>query len=429
MPKNNVMRWGLAALVLVVAAILGYNLPPVKQRLGWRVDFAMTYLRGVANPVGVLPTALPEPRVAVTVMPTPTPAQVAALPSPTGGAATPTPQVSPTPLPPTLTPTPLPASISLPAPAWERQDINNCGPATLTMHLRFYGWEGDQTDIADLLKPFREDRNVNVEELAYYVRTRVGWLNFEYRVGGDIPTLKKLLAAGFPVMVEESFIFDEIFWPTDDRWGAHYNLLTGYDDAGADGAGLFTTQDSFRGPDQVVTYAKLDELWRSFNRVYILIYPPEQEGQVRAILGEQWDVDANRQHALEIAQAETQSMPGDPYAWFNLGTNLVYFERYREAAQAFDQARQIGLPQRMLRYQFTPFFAYFHSRRLDDLKALTDYALKITANSEEALLWRGWGLYRAGDSNAAIESFQAALAEHPGYEDALYAIDFVRTNP
>jgi len=76
------------------------------------------------------------------------------------------------------------------------------------------------------------------------------------------------------------------------------------------------------------------------------------------------------QHALEIAQAETQANPKDAYAWFNLGSNLVYFEKYTEAAHAYDSARQIGLPQRMLRYQFGPFIAYFHAARYDDLLAV-----------------------------------------------------------
>jgi hypothetical protein len=40
------------------------------------------------------------------------------------------------------------------------------------------------------------------------------------------------------------------------------------------------------------------------------------------------------------------------FAWFNQGTNLTYFQRYSEAAQAYDTARSIGLPQRLLRYQF-----------------------------------------------------------------------------
>ena len=56
-----------------------------------------------------------------------------------------------------------------------------------------------------MVKPLAEDRNVNPEELVYYVRTHAGWLNAEFRVGGDIELLKQLVAAGFPVMIEESF--------------------------------------------------------------------------------------------------------------------------------------------------------------------------------------------------------------------------------
>jgi tetratricopeptide (TPR) repeat protein len=200
--------------------------------------------------------------------------------------------------------------------------------------------------------------------------------------------------------------------------------LTGYDDA----AQIFTAQDSFHGPDQKVPYKTVEEYWHSFNHVYILVYPPTMEETVKSILGPHWDVNYNRQQALDATQAAVQADPQDAYAWFNLGTNFVYFERYTEAAGAYDQARQLGLPQRMLRYQFGPFFAYFHTRRMDDLQALTDYALQITRNAEEALLWRGWMLYRQGDKPAAIESFRQALVENPYYQDARYAIDFVNQN-
>jgi tetratricopeptide (TPR) repeat protein len=107
----------------------------------------------------------------------------------------------------------------------------------------------------------------------------------------------------------------------------------------------------------------------------------------------------------------------------------LYFEQYQDAALAYDEARNIGWPQRMLRYQFGPFFAYFFGGRNDDLLVLTEYALQRTPNSEETLLWRGWGKYRAGDTPGAISDFQAALAENPFYQDAEYAIEFVAANP
>lgn len=413
MLKSTGIKILLALGGLLVFAVLLYQLPPVNSRLAWRIDFALAYVRGVMNPVGKLPTALPPPEVRVVSRAEPTPAPtLSPTLTPTAG---PTPTATPS-------PTPIPSSVALTAPLWEKQDANNCGPTTLALYLRSYGWEGDQHDIADLLKPYREDRNVNVEELIYYARTHAGWLNSEFRVGGDLETLKKLIAAGIPVMIEESFELETQYWPNDDQWAAHYNLITGYDDT----TQTFTAQDTYLGPDRKVPYEKLDEYWQSFNRVYIMVYPPEKEETIQSILGPQWDVDVNRQHALEVAQAETEADPENAYTWFNLGSNLVYFERYNEAAGAYDRARDIGLPQRMLRYQFGPFFAYFHSRRMDDLQALTDYSLQITPNAEEALLWRGWMLFRNGDKNGAMTNFQQALTENPNYQDAQYAINFVQ---
>jgi len=266
---------------------------------------------------------------------------------------------------------------------------------------------------------------VNPEELVYFVRTHAGWLNAEFRVGGDLQLLKQLVAAGIPVMIEESFYFDQPYWPNDDLWAAHYLLVTGYDDTLAS----FTGQDSFHGPNQVIAYATLDDYWQIFNRVYLLVYLPTQEGVLKTILGDNWDPDLNRQQALEVSQAESQAEPGNAFTWFNLGSNLVYFERYGEAASAYDTARNLGLPQRMLRYQFGPFFAYFHAGMATELMTVTEYALQRTPNSEEALLWQGWGFYRMGKKVEAISDWQKALEYHPGYQDAQYAIDFIATNP
>jgi tetratricopeptide (TPR) repeat protein len=226
-------------------------------------------------------------------------------------------------------------------------------------------------------------------------------------------------------MIEESFYFDQPYWPNDDLWAAHYLLVTGYDDS----AQTFTGQDSFHGPNQVVSYTTLDSYWQIFNRVYLLVYPPAQEEALKSILGDNWDPDLNRQHALEVSQSETQTEPNNAFTWFNLGSNLVYFERYGEAASAYDTARTLGLPQRMLRYQFGPFFAYFHAAMTTELLAVTNYALERTPNSEEALLWHGWALYRMEKKLEAVADWQKALEYHPGYQDAQYAIDFISANP
>lgn len=404
--------------LLLIAGFLLYQVPGINMRLSWRLDIARTYLRNVLNPVGQMPTPLPLPAAAVTTLPTLAPTKV-----PTGvPITTPTPGPTATQ---TMPPTALPEYVNLGSPAWEKQSPNNCGPATLSLYLKTHNWNGDQTDISDLLKPETGDRNVNVEELTYFVRTQAGWLNAEYRVGGDIETLKKFLAAGLPVMIEEGDLLEGEYWPNDDRWAGHYLLLTGYDEASQ----AFIAQDTFRSPDLQVPYQSVLKNWQVFNYVYLLVFRPDQVDLVKSILGEHWDADANRQYALDLAKAQTEDNPQNAFAWFNLGSNLVYFERYQEASQAYDTARQIGLPQRMLRYQFGPFFAYFFGGRNEDLLALTEYALQRTPNSEETLLWHGWGKYRAGDTQAAIADFQAALQENPYYQDAEYALEYIAANP
>lgn len=416
--RIRLVKLVISLALLALVGVLVYQIPLVHQRLSWRVDFARTYLRGVFNPVQPIPTPLPQPVVVVEPLATATIPQV----YPTKEQLTPTLEVSPTPVP---TSTPLPGYVALPPPPFEKQGINNCGPASLSMYLRYYGWQGDQYDISKVIKPVPQDRNVNVEEMVYYARTRAGWLNTEYRVGGDVELMKAFLAEGIPVVVEEGFIMEESYWPNDDRWAGHYLLLTGYDDSSQS----FLAHDSFRGPDLYFTYETLSKNWQAFNRVYILVYPPDREQTVKELLGPHWDVEYNRQHALEVAEAEIAADPQDAFAWFNLGTNLVYFKHYNEAGRAYDEARKLGLPQRMLRYQFGPFFAYFHSGRLDDLFAMTEYALDRTPNSEEALLWHGWGLYRQGKRSEAISYFQQALEANPNYYDAQYALDFAATNP
>jgi tetratricopeptide (TPR) repeat protein len=278
-----------------------------------------------------------------------------------------------------------------------------------------------------VIKPVTGDRNVNPEEMAYWVRNYAGWLRVEYRVGGDLETLKRLIAARYPVIIEgtTSLNPDDTGWPDDDLWAAHYLLLTGYDDSSQ----VFTVQDAYRGPDKKLPFEQLLSEWKPFNYLYMVVYLPEQEPELQALLASNWDRDVNRQNSLAASEAATLVDPVDAFAWFNLGSNLVYFERYGEANAAYDKAREIGLPQRMFRYQFGPFLANFHAHRTEDLLALTDYALQRTEMSEETWLWHGWALYRQGDTLKAIENWRKALAIRPGYEDALYALSFVGATP
>jgi tetratricopeptide (TPR) repeat protein len=387
---------GLAGFALL--AVLMYQIPYVNSALSWRIEKFAIYARNVVDPVGPVPTALPVTAPPATSTPASTATTVVEL----------TPSITPT-----ATLPPLPAQASIASPPYEQQTPNNCGPAQLSMALHLYGWEGSQADIASFIKPITGDRNVNPEELRYYVRTQAGWLNLEYRVAGSIELLKRLLAANYPVIVESVTSLDpnDALGPNDDLWAAHYLLLTGYDDATQE----FTIQDSYHGADRKISYSQLEQEWRPFNNLYMVIYFPEFEQEMKTLLASDWDPVLNRQNALIASEAAVADDSADAFAWFNYGSNLVYFDRYEEAALAYDKAREIGLPLRMFRYQFGPFLAYFHSGRNDDLLVLTDYARGVTDMSEEAWLWYGYGLYRKGDYDGARKAWQKADSINPQF--------------
>jgi tetratricopeptide (TPR) repeat protein len=402
----------IAVAGIILLAVLVYQIPFVKSRLSWRIEVFQIYVKNSINPPGPVPTALPV---------TPIPATPTLAQTNTPVAAQLTPSITPT-----ATALPLPAQAFMTSPNYEKQTPNNCGPAALSMALHMYGWEGNQSDISDLIKPITGDRNVNPEELRYFVRTQAGWLNMEYRVGGNIEILKRLLAANYPVIIESVTSLNpaDALGPTDDLWAAHYLLLTGYDDAAQE----FTVQDTYHGPDLKISYTKLEEEWRPFNNLFIVMYFPQFEEEMKTLLGSDWDPDMNRQNALSSSLAATASSSADGFAWFNYGSNLVYFERYEEAALAYDKARELGLPLRMFRYQFGPFLSYFHSGRNDDLLVLTDYARGVTEMSEETWLWYGYGLYRKGDNAGALKAWNKADSINPNFfeDQAQNAISLVQ---
>jgi Peptidase_C39 like family len=408
-PRRPRIPWLWIALgfIGILAATFGvYQIPAVQRTLDWRIDIAMARMRAVLYPGDVLPTA---PADSGPILATPT----APAPKATAPIATPAPPAEVVAL---IEPGP---SAALPSPAWEEQDWNNCGPATLAMTLRMFGWQGDQYTIAADVKPNRRDKNVRWDELVDYVPSHAPWLRSIFRVGGDLPLLKRFIANGLPVIVEKGIDIP------DFGWAGHYLLLTAYDDA----AGTFTAQDSFIAADQRVTYQALDSYWQDFNRLYILVYLPKDQAKVQALLGPDADESANRLRALQTSQHEAEAHPRNPYAWWNLGSNLNYFDRYQEAAAAFDQARALGLPWRMIWYQADPYRAYFNVGRYQEVIDLADSALRRTPQLEESLIWRGWARFSLGNRLGAVADFREALAQNSRSTEALAALESIGATP
>lgn len=414
----------LGALVLaLLLAPWVYGLPFVQERVGWRVSQLRAQIKyAISPPEEVVFTpastlsAMVDATLAAIMTPTPEtpPTEVAADPTRPGPTLTPSP-----------VPSPVPDRVILPGIRHEYQSWNNCGPATLSMALSFWGWQGDQRPIASFTKPNARDKNVMPYELADYVRSETGF-EVIVRVGGDQALLKRLIAAGFPVMVEKG-----LEGPGFDGWMGHYQLLAGYDDA----LRRYNAYDSYEGDfsdgDSLpVSYDVIEEYWRHFNHTYLVIYPEGREAEVLGILGPDADEQNNIRRAAQRASEEIFSTYGRDqfFAWFNRGTNLNQLQDYGGAAAAYDEAFRIyaGLdpetrPWRMMWYQTGPYWAYFYTGRYWDVLNLTTQTLYVMSEPilEETYYWRGLAKEALGDGTGAIEDLRASLEVHPGFEPAL----------
>ena len=296
------------------------------------------------------------------------------------------------------------------------QDWNNCGPATLSMALTYYTDATiDQHIAANWLKPNYEDKNVSPWQMAAYVNTQLGGnLRAIVRQGGELNLLKTLIANNFPVLIEEGYNPPEL----NQGWMGHYLMMSGYDDA----AGHFITQDSYEGPNLPYTYDHINEFWRNFNRLYLVVYPVEREAELMALLGSDADERQNWVNALEEARAEAVASPEDPFAWFNMGTSFVGLEMYSEAAVAFDQARNVGegLPWRMMWYQFGPFEAYLATGRYQDVIDLARANLDDGGGQyvEETYYYAGLARAAMGETERAISNLDGAISFNPNFTPA-----------
>ncbi len=298
----------------------------------------------------------------------------------------------------------------------EFQGWNNCGPATLTTALSHFGWEHDQYVAASWLKPDPNDKNVSAWQMAEYVNTQTPQRAL-VRYGGDLDLLHRLIVADFPVIIAAGYE------PDGYDWMGHYLLVMGYDRQ----AGTFLTQDSFLGPDTNYAESEIDGYWRHFNRVYLVIYQPEREGELLALLGDNADSSANAALALETARQEVVADNEDPFGWFNMGTSYALLGQYEEAAVAFDQARNVGpgLPWRMLWYQFGMFEAYYETGRYEDVIALAQVNLATTVDEhpiEETYYYAGLARAALGEIDRAVSNYQQALRINPNFTPAREAL-------
>ena len=432
-----------ACLLMVLFAAAAYNLPPIHDRLAWRIDNWRAQIKYALNPPENV-VFVPKDPVATIVeatmqaidQPTPT---VTVTPTPVGPTFTPLPSLTPT-----LTPTPMPLIVQLSGVKYEDQHNrwNYCGPANLSMALTFWGWDGNRDVVGKVIKPSDKDKNVMPYEMVDFVHEDVPGIGAVLRSGGDINLVKHMIASGFPVLAEKGYY--EYDYNGKLGWMGHYQYVTGYDDT----QGTLIVQDTYNdGPNHPVPYLDFMKGWRDFNYVFIVTYPLDRENEVLGLLGPWADANWAYRHALETAQTETQRLTGidEFFAWFNVGTSDVNLSDYAGAASSYDTAFNLyaalpdssdnsatGRPFRMMWYQTGPYFAYYYTGRYQDVVSLADTTLNKTISEpvlEESLYWRALAKIALGDTEGAIQDLRDSLKWHPGFTPSVNKLQELGVTP
>lgn len=315
---------------------------------------------------------------------------------------------------PTPTPQQIPESYFLKNGIYAGQSFNNCGPASLSMAMSFFGKNVTQADIASRLRPYNnpaggvDDKAVLADELV--TEAKANGLGAIALPNGNPDLIRRFLANDISVILRT--------WLNPNEDIGHYRVLTGYDMAQKN----FFANDSYHGPNITLAEDSLLEMWQPFNYGYILIYPKEKENLVRDLIEEDIDDKKAWENSLKRAEQELLQNPNSAYALFNKSVALYHLGEYEEAVSAYE-ASSPGLPPRMLWYQLEPIYAYQKTAQNDKALELIDRILN-NGNAAYSELYQIKGeIYLAGGNrDQARREFEKAVLYNENYSPARQAL-------
>lgn len=295
------------------------------------------------------------------------------------------------------------------------QTFNNCGPATLSMILAWYGVNVSQKELGDKMRPYQnpkgdnDDKTIFTHEFADWAQ-RYG-LRSVSRVNGSIELLKLFIANDIPIVVKT--------WLRTNEDIGHFRIVRGFDESKQ----VIIQDDSFEGPNKRFAYYDFLSMWQPFNFAYIIVYPEEKEALVQAIIGREWDETIAWRGALERAKQEEELAPENVYPIFNQSTSHYQLNEYQESVAAFERV-EARLPRRMLWYQIEPILAYQKLGRYERVFSITDRILE-SGNRAYAELYqiRGEVYLEQGRVEQAREQFELALRYNPFFQPAIEALE------
>jgi hypothetical protein len=230
------------------------------------------------------------------------------------------------------TPAAAPTRVVFPEMKHVWQSLNNCGPAAVVMALSTLGVDANQETARLALRGTDVRRGMGPQGVGPWVKENFD-LRSTWRNGGTIDTIKTLVANGFAPMVTQ--------W-MQDPWVsriAHWRTVRGYDDA----ASVVYVNDSMLGNMVPLPYEWFGRNWQSFSYRYMVIYKPEDEKLLNAIMGPQVSDVVMRRDLYQRAKSEALTQNTN-FAWLAYGEAAYSFGMFEEAVAAFEKGLSMGSP-------------------------------------------------------------------------------------
>lgn len=290
------------------------------------------------------------------------------------------------------------------------QSFNNCGPAALSMALRFYGINVSQEELGLSLRPYQvpggdnDDKSVTLEEVAE--KSKEYDLIPYLRPMGNDEIVKQFIASDMPVITRT--------WLKPDDDIGHYRIIKGYDNS----RGIFIQDDSLQGKDLEYTYAEYDNIWKKFNYEYLVLVPKDKQAIAEKILGE----DLNEKNAWIKAKdnslQELSQNPNDTDARFNLSVAYYKVGEYRKSVEEFERIES-ELSFRTLWYQIDPILSYYELGNYQRVFEITDRILNNQNRAfSELYVLRGKIYQKQGNTEAARQEFEKAIIYNSALQEA-----------
>src|SRR3989344_405716 len=330
--------------------------------------------------------------------------------------------LSPTPAPSITTPSDL-TPVILIKPAEQKtlkndfhisQTFNNCGPASLSMALSYFGIKASQKVIGDDLRPYQnpqgdnDDKSVTLNEMVEKAK-EYGLIPF-HRPNGNINLIKYFIAYDIPIIA--------FTWTKPDEDIGHYRVVKGYDD----NSNELIQDDSLQGKNLKFKYDDFNVLWHKFNYEYLVLVPKDKVAIAEAILGENKDESKAWKNAIDILTKFLEKNPGDVPARFSLSISYFYIGDYKKSIEQFEMV-QSKLSKRALWYQIEPIQAYFELGDYNKVFEISDNILnKGNRAFSELYMLRGKIYLIKGELKNAKAEFEKAVFYNKNMEEAQEAL-------